>query len=68
MELASSDVAAVLFFLKEEKEKNGAQSRGATNGLPDEDLYSTQLWARYPCAIASQTESKRTAFFSDGQL
>ena len=34
MERTPSDAAAILFFLRKESEKNGAQKMRATNGLP----------------------------------
>ena len=34
MERTPSDAAAILFFLRKEREKNGAQKMWATNGRP----------------------------------
>ena len=38
MELASSDAAAILFFLYKEKEKNGAQSGRTGSSAPTSPL------------------------------
>ena len=57
MELASSDAAAILFFLKEEKEKNGGANRADSVAHPYKGSQKINGLATPACALARNDAS-----------